>query len=39
MGQKAAKAKGGGMKLRNVSTEVMEVFEMTGFAEMLTVQS
>lgn len=37
MGQKTAKAKGGAMTLTNVSAEVMEVFEMTGFADMLTI--
>lgn len=37
MGQKTAKAKGGSMTLTNVGAEIMEVFEMTGFADMLTV--
>ncbi len=35
MGQKQAKKTGGAMSLVNVSEEVMEVFEMTGFADML----
>ena len=37
MGQKTAKAKGGAMTLSHVSPEIMEVFEMTGFADMLTI--
>lgn len=37
MGQKTAKAKGVAMTLRGVSEEIMEVFEMTGFANMLTI--
>ncbi len=37
MGQKQAKKTGGAMKLQNVSEEVMEVLEMTGFADMLTI--
>jgi len=28
----------GGMRLRNVSEDVMEVFEMTGFNELLTFE-
>lgn len=28
----------GSMKLRNVSADVMEVFEMTGFADILTIE-
>jgi len=38
MGEKAAKAKGASMTLKGVSDEVMEVFEMTGFADMLTIE-
>jgi len=37
MGEKTAKAKGGKFRLVNVSEEIMEVFEMTGFADMLTI--
>ena len=37
MGQKTAKAKGASMTLTGVSEEIMEVFEMTGFADMLTI--
>jgi anti-anti-sigma factor len=37
MGEKAAKAKGGAMTLINVSDEIMEVFEMTGFSDILTI--
>ncbi len=37
MGQKQAKKTGGTMAVTGVSEEVMEVFEMTGFADMLTI--
>ena len=37
MGQKTAKSKGASMTLIGVSQEIMEVFEMTGFADMLTI--
>ncbi len=37
MGQKQAKKTGGAMAVTGVSEEVMEVFEMTGFADMLTI--
>ena len=37
MGEKAAKATGASMTLTGVSEEIMEVFEMTGFADMLTI--
>ena len=37
LGEKAAKANGKSMKLRNVMPEVMEVFEMTGFSDILTI--
>ena len=37
IGQKTAKAKDSSMTLCNVSGEIMEVFEMTGFADMLTI--
>ena len=29
----------GSMKVINVSTEIMEIFEMTGFADILTIES
>jgi len=38
MGEKAAKAKEGSMILTGVSEEIMEVLEMTGFADMLTIE-
>lgn len=38
MGQKQAKKTGGAMTLKNVSDEVMEVLEMTGFADMLSIE-
>ena len=37
MGQKTAKAKNIVMTLCGVSEEVMEVFDMTGFSDMLTI--
>ena len=37
MGQKAATASSATMTIRNVSEDVMEVFEMTGFADILTI--
>lgn len=37
MGQKTAKVKSASMTLTNVGAEIMEVFEMTGFADMLTI--
>jgi len=37
MGEKTAKAKSASMNLVNVSDEIMEVFEMTGFADVLTI--
>ena len=36
-GQKTAKAKGASMTLCGVSDEVMEVFDMTGFSDILTI--
>ncbi|MCL2003947.1 MAG: STAS domain-containing protein [Oscillospiraceae bacterium] len=36
MGQKTAQAKEVSMKLCNVSDDIMEVFEMTGFSDILT---
>jgi len=38
MGEKAAKAKGGAQTLVGVSAEIMEIFKMTGFADILTIQ-
>ena len=38
MGQKEAKAQNAAMTLCNVSEEIMEVFDMTGFSDMLTIQ-
>jgi anti-anti-sigma factor len=38
MGEKTAKAKGGKLTLVNVSAEIMEVFEMTGFADILNIE-
>ncbi len=37
MGQKEAKKKSGSLALRGVSEDIMEVLEMTGFADMLTI--
>ena len=37
MGQKTAKSKNATMKVTNVSEEIMEVFDMTGFSDMLTI--
>ena len=39
MGQKAANSKNISMTIRNVSEEIMEVFDMTGFTEMLSIDS
>lgn len=38
MGQKTAKSKGASMTLNGVSEEVMEVFDMTGFSDVLTIE-
>ena len=38
MGQKTAKAKGASMVLCGVSPEIMEVLDMTGFSDMLTIE-
>lgn len=38
MGEKAAKAKGAKQTLVNVSAEIMEVFEMTGFSGVLHIE-
>ena len=37
-GQKTAKAKGSSMILKNVSPEIQEIFEMTGFSDFLIVE-
>ena len=37
IGQKTAKAKGKSMTVSNVSEDIMEVLEMTGFTDMLTI--
>ncbi|MDR1482839.1 MAG: STAS domain-containing protein [Synergistaceae bacterium] len=37
-GHKRAAAAGGSLKLVHVSDEIMEVFEMTGFADILTIE-
>jgi len=36
-GQKTAQNTGKSMKLKNVSSEVMEVFDVTGFSGILTI--
>ena len=38
IGQKTANSKGGTMKLIHVCATVMEVFTVTGFASMLTIE-
>ena len=37
LGEKNAKAAGKAMTLKNVSAEVMEVFDITGFSAILTI--
>ena len=37
LGEKKAKAAGKTMTLRNVNAEVMEVFSITGFSDVLTI--
>ena len=37
IGQKTAKAKGASMTVSNVSEDIMEVLEMTGFTDMLNI--
>jgi anti-sigma B factor antagonist len=37
-GQKESKKRGGKMIVRKVLPEVMEVFEMTGFSDVLTIE-
>jgi anti-anti-sigma factor len=38
MGEKTAKSKGGTMILLNVSAEIQEVLEITGFSNILTIE-
>ncbi|MDR0708734.1 MAG: STAS domain-containing protein [Spirochaetaceae bacterium] len=38
LGEKTAKAKGGTMSLVNVSPEIQEIFVMTGFSDILTIE-
>jgi len=38
LGEKTAKGKGGKMSLVNVSAEILEIFEMTGFSDVLCVE-
>ena len=38
IGQKTASSKGGSMKVLGVSESVMKVFQMTGFAKILTIE-
>ncbi len=38
MAEKAAKASGVPFKVANVCPEIMEVFEMTGFTDILTIE-
>ncbi|MFP3040555.1 STAS domain-containing protein [Treponema primitia] len=38
VGEKKAKANGGKMILVNISPEIKEVFEMTGFSGILTIE-
>jgi len=38
LGEKTAKGKGGKMTLVNVSAEILEIFEMTGFSDVLSVE-
>lgn len=37
IGQKTAKAKGASMTVTNISKEIMEILDMTGFSDMLTI--
>ena len=39
MGQKTATTKNAKLVIKNVSEDIMEVFEMTGFSDMLTIES
>jgi len=37
MGQKTAKTQGASMSIHNVSEDIMEVLDMTGFSDILTI--
>jgi len=37
LGEKTAKSKGIAMSLRNVSQEIKEIFDMTGFSDILNI--
>ena len=37
LGEKTAKAKGAVMSLRNVSQDIKEIFDMTGFSDILNI--
>jgi anti-sigma B factor antagonist len=37
LGEKTAKSKGAAMSLRNVSQDIKEVFDMTGFSDILNI--
>ncbi len=36
--QKGMKAKGGSFKLKNIKKEIMEIFNITGFSSILTIE-
>ena len=38
LGEKSTKAAGKTMTLKNISPDVLEVFEVTGFTEVLTIE-
>ena len=38
MGQKSAKANDAAITITGVSEEIMEIFEMTGFSDILTIE-
>lgn len=38
IGQKTASSKGGSMRITNVSPSVKEIFEVTGFESILTIE-
>ncbi|MDR2693974.1 MAG: STAS domain-containing protein [Chitinispirillales bacterium] len=37
LGEKTAKSKGAAMPIRNVSQEIKEIFDMTGFSDILNI--